>query len=478
MVRPLTSIRKNPRRSRNKAKNHMPDSTNPPAPIGPWVRRFFSAMDKAELPWAVLRGAEGLPDDTRYDIDLLVAPGVIDRAESLLHEAAAAENWKLIRIIDKYRYRCCLMISPGPHRRYVPVDLFGECLHRHVPMADSAYGLAVAKHNAGGVKVVPPGFGAAVALIKELARHPAFKENSRDEVKAGAAEDMESFRRAADGVLGPELCGRLAEAARSGNWGQVESLAPAIRDALRKHRSLASAEGLRFLKGALLHTIRPPMSAFVVMLGPDGSGKSTIADQVAERLYKRPFKICPRFEYQFRIVPELKRIKHAIARLLGKKPPSQPAIEPGTHGSGMNRDHPMLIGMAYVTYYAFDFILGHLTIRKLRSQGGAVMFARYFYDYHYQLGYRNVPRWYLRLLERLIPKPDLVIYLERDANEIFQDKPELDVEEISRQQNVIRRLVAERSHACTVDASCGIEGTVEEVRGRVERIFLSRHGIG
>ncbi|MDC0302591.1 hypothetical protein OAL23_00310 [bacterium] len=443
--------------------------------IEPLVRRFFDGMDAVSLRHAVLRGAGGLPDYTRYDIDLLVDSKELDRVEVVLNQACKKEGWTMIRIIDKFEYRCCLAISPGPFRRYLPIDLFGSCLHRFYPIANSEVGLDGRRRNESGVWIVPDGFGAAVCLLKELTRHPVFKVNSREETRCGVRDDPDSFRLAVGDILGDELCECLLKACQDGNWTGVEKLVPKIREKVSATRHRLSPDGIRFFLSTLQHTLFPSLNAFVVVLGPDGSGKSTIADRVAEDLYQKPYKICRRFEYQFRLLPEMKHIKARLARLIGRKVKPVRVIEPGTRGSGMTKNHPPLVGMFYVTYYALDFILGHILVKKLRGQGALLMFARYFFDYYYQRGYQKVPRWYLRFLEVFIPKPDLVISLERDPQAIYEGKPELDVAEIARQQDVIRELVLNRPNGMVLDASGGIESTVKMVREKVERVFLNRH---
>ena len=254
-------------------------------------------------------------------------------------------------------------------------------------------------------------------------------------------------------------------------------MVPEIRSRVESTRSLSSGDALSFFGSVLRHHLRAPMSGFVVLLGPDGSGKSTIADLVAGELYKNPFKICQRYEYNFRIIPELKQLKCVVARMLGRRFEKPDDVEPGVKGSGMNKDHSMLRGMVYVSYYAIDYFLGRLPLFKLRGQGAICLFARYFTDYYYQRGYGNVPRWYLRVIEGLLPQPDLILYLDRSAEEIYEGKPELDIEEIERQQNVLRELVAGRPHAELVDASNGVQATVDMVRERVMNRFLSRHGL-
>ena len=447
-------------------------------PIGPVLRRFFAALDAGGIEWAVLRGGEGLPDETRYDVDLMVRPEAINRGEALLREAAAGEGWAVVRIIDKFRYRCCLLISPGPARRYLPVDFFGGCHHRFYPIANWEAGLAGRERSPGGVYLVRPGFGAAVSLLKELTRHPVFKENSRAEVAAGARADGEAFRQAVGGILGGPLTERLLAACGAERWDEVEAMAPELRRQVHAGRSRMSGAALDFFAGNVRHHLFPRMSCLVVLLGPDGCGKSTIADAVAEELYHRPFKVCRRFEYQFRILPELKHLKRRLLRLAGRAaPPPPPAAVPGTPGSGMNPDHGTARGMLYVTYYALDFLLGRLLLRKLRGQGALLLFARYYHDYYFQRGYGNVPRWYLRALECLVPRPDLILALQREADEIHHGKPELSIEEIRRQQDLIGRMLAGRPDAAIIDASRGVASTIHEVCARIEGFLLSQHSI-
>lgn len=447
-------------------------------PIGPLLRRFFAALDAGGIEWAVLRGGDGLPDETRYDVDLMVRPESVGRGEALLREAAAAEGWAVVRIIDKFRYRCCLLISPGPCRRYLPVDFFGGCHHRFYPIADWEAGLAGRERSANGVYLVQPGFGAAVSLLKELTRHPVFKENSRAEVAAGARADGDAFRQAVDRILGRPLTERLLAACGAERWDEVEAMAPELRRRVHAGRSRFSLAAFVFFAGNVRHHMFPRMSCLVVLLGPDGCGKSTIADGVAKELYHQPFKVCRRFEYQFRILPELKHLRQRLLRLAGRATPAvPPPPEPGTPDSGMNPDHGAARGMLYVTYYALDFLLGRLLLRKLRGQGALMLFARYFHDYYFQRGYGNVPRWYLRALECLVPRPDLILALQRDADEIHHGKPELSIEEIRRQQDLIGRMLAGRPNAAVIDASPGVASTIHEVCARIEGFILSQHNI-
>ncbi|MCP5117473.1 MAG: hypothetical protein GY953_42160, partial [bacterium] len=86
--------------------------------------------------------------------------------------------------------------------------------------------------------------------------------------------------------------------------------------------------------------------------------------------------------------------------------------------------------------------------------------ARYFYDYYFQPGHRGTPRWVLRLAEFLVAKPDLVFFIDRDADNIYRDKPELTVPEIREQQKRIRCLLSRLPGATALDGDSGVEATV------------------
>ena len=116
-------------------------------------------------------------------------------------------------------------------------------------------------------------------------------------------------------------------------------------------------------------------------------------------------------------------------------------------------------------------------MKRIGAQSGLVVFARYFHDYRYQKGYRNVPKWFLDLLEVLVPSPDLIIYLNRDAKEIYAAKPELDLSEIQLQQRVIQDFLATRRNGLVIDASQGVDATVARVEESIIKKLFEKNGI-
>jgi thymidylate kinase len=109
-----------------------------------------------------------------------------------------------------------------------------------------------------------------------------------------------------------------------------------------------------------------------------------------------------------------------------------------------------------------------------RAFSGIVLADRYFFDYYYMLGYVNCPKWYLDVISVLVPKPDLLFALERPAEEIYAQKPELEVGEIKRQQQAIHNALSEKHYMRIIDASQGIDETVRRVSREIELWLVSQ----
>lgn len=110
-------------------------------------------------------------------------------------------------------------------------------------------------------------------------------------------------------------------------------------------------------------------------------------------------------------------------------------------------------------WYGLDYFLGRFRYRSFLKRE-AVVFARYVYDYRYQRAYSRMPRPLLSLMVYLSPTPDHVFTIDRDAERIFDAKPELTVEEIRRQQHCIVELLAGKPYFHILDGNYGVEETV------------------
>lgn len=205
----------------------------------------------------------------------------------------------------------------------------------------------------------------------------------------------------------------------------------------------------------MIHRSRFPVGFSVVFLGPDGSGKSTIAGLVLERVsgsfhggriqYWRPY-----------LFP-------AMGRLKLWNPSEEPAENPNPH------DHPqqnVIKSLLRFFYYFLDYIIGYpfkIYLQKVKKE--IIIFDRYYYDYlvdlhRYQF---NIPQWLPEFLLPLIPAPDLTIYLDAEPETLFERKQELSLPELTRQISSFRTLLPRLPQAYLVNTERPIDEIVRDI---------------
>ena len=194
--------------------------------------------------------------------------------------------------------------------------------------------------------------------------------------------------------------------------------------------------------------ISPP-ALFVAVMGPDGSGKSSV---IAE--YMRA--VSPAFAGTacFHLRPRLLRGSSAA----------------GTDNTDPHGQIPRgaLMSAAKLLFLWADYLLGYcLRVRPLLVRSTLVVFDRYYQDLlidarRFRYG---GPRWLARLVAKLIPMPDLMLVLDAPAHLLQARKQEVSAQESARQAEAYRAVAnspALRGHAVLVDAARPLEQVVHQ----------------
>ncbi len=201
----------------------------------------------------------------------------------------------------------------------------------------------------------------------------------------------------------------------------------------------------------------------IVILGPDGCGKTTIANELVHILSLKKVK-AKHSAMHFEILPKLKDL---VNPFLKNKIDS--SHEEGEYHAGMKaKPNSTLKGIVYVVWYALDYFLGHIRLWKSNRKKEITIFARYYYDYYFQRGHINTPHSVIRLFEFFIPQPTFIFTISRPAKDIFDLKPELSIDEIERQQKAIESLFKKRKNAFIIDGTSGIDATVKNIQNLIK----------
>ena len=185
--------------------------------------------------------------------------------------------------------------------------------------------------------------------------------------------------------------------------------------------------------------LRKSMTGRTVLLcGPDGTGKSTLAAGLVRSLAAtRPVK---HVHHRAPVLP--KRTVETVTRPHARPP------------------YARWLSLLKLGYLFVDVALGwRFQIRPFIRSGGWLVMERGWWDLavdprRYRL---DVPTSLIRQLGRLVPRPDLVLVLDAPVAAVLARKSELDGYELTRQMDLWRTVLPKRLKVVFLDATRSID---------------------
>jgi len=179
--------------------------------------------------------------------------------------------------------------------------------------------------------------------------------------------------------------------------------------------------------------------AFLVFLGPDGVGKTTLLRQLSASLIA--------------IFPE-QRIYRWRPGVFSNA--QRPVCLP--HSKPMRS---IWSSIAYLFFTCLDFTAGYwMTIRSMLARNDLVIFDRYYQDmlidpkrYRY-----TGPMWLVRAIDKIVPPRDIFfVVLDAEEQTILTRKQQLPIEEIRRQRAAYRHFAGSVPASVLVDTEQTVE---------------------
>lgn len=311
--------------------------------------------------------------------------------------------------------------------------------------------------NKHGVRQAHPIHEALIAWLTKLVWGGSFKDNYRPVILDVAKDYPGKFLEALEYAVGPSWGNRLLKLAQAGTPEVAVQWVKPLRRALfwRAFRR----EPLKTVNGWLKHWIAwicvhvsPPMP-WVAFLGLDGSGKTSVISEIVRVVNS---------SYWTRGI----RVEHWRPGLFLRNRNTGPVTDP--------HSKPPWGGIASAVKVLFlltDWWLGYwANLCHFRAEWRLLIFDRHFVDLlvdpkRYRYG---GPMWLARLVSRVIPKPDLFIFLDLPAEVAQARKPEVALDDARKLRGRYLELAGSLPNAHVVQAA----RPLQEVTAEVERIIL------
>ena len=403
-------------------------SSSPTDQVSALLDQIFLRLNQCDAPYALLR--QNRSADVRSDIDIGLLAHPIDTLDPIIRELEREERLIFVHRLHyeiPYGHHYILAL-PGQPGHFLHLDCLFDPLGVNRYCLSTPY-LLNGRTIRHGVPCISPDKEALHLLMKRIVKGRCTQTDS-DKFRAMyyssrllRAEVQRWFGTQGTADVAA-LFDRPPEALQTLLMSRLQGLL--WRRYLVRHPFL-------FMRRWLLHLVRVigrlrrPTGYFVIIVGPDGSGKSTIAAALGEQL-ERAFRNVWRFHWRPHLLPRLSG--HRAAPDARTDTPPEVSRYKG------------IVSLARFLYYWFDFVIGYWSQVYWRTaQTTLVIGERYYHDVivnPQRYGFA-VPAWLLRLASHCVPAPDLTVLLENRPEVIHERKPELSPDAITRQIGAFRR---------------------------------------
>lgn len=414
---------------------------------------LIRVFEEAAVPYCILSGYDGYPSEIGSDIDFMVPPEWLDRLPGLMATVARRSGGHLVQCLMHETTASFFVIArqEGPHVAYLHPDASTDYRRHGRLWLRAAEILPGRQRHANGFWVPAPADAFTYYLIKKIDKG-SLDDDQAMQLSRRFCEAPDAAAAALRNLLPPTGAKIVEQAARSGKWSAVRRALPLLRRALRgrseeqtlHERASQAAREVR----RTIERILSPSGLTIAVLGPDGSGKSSVAARVSAEL-AQAFR---RTRYQ-----------HLKPRLWAAKPSSTEAGAAAVTDPHAKPLRGRWLSTAKLFHFWATYVLGGLLqVFPARIRSTLLIFDRYYHDIladpcRYRYGGSLA---LAHKLGRYVPHPDLVFILDAPAELLQRRKKEVPFAESKRQRMVYLSLAREFANAHVIDAALPMERVV------------------
>ncbi len=428
---------------------------------------LFQELNKNKIQYCVCGNYQNLPEYTNHDIDIWTED--VEVFEELLFKISK-ENSYFLYLFNKTANGSNNFFYKETNEgfKFIRIDLLKECAWK------SFIPIIHASEFVEGKKIFSNFYIAEDYL--ETVMHFLYPLFNNGKVKSKYKDKIFSFRHEKKFInilrktLGKRNSDEILKKISLKNWEWIEKNIWRYKIGLIIKFFLCIQircfkQFYKFLESNIRRFFYPA-GLFIVFIGPDGSGKTTIIDHLLidfkemfvenkiKKFYWRPF-LLPRIAFFFKSFRSLK--------IGNKKEMHNESKNPEKNNK---KKIKMFLSFLKFFYYLTDFIFGRLKYQYAWSKGGAIVFDRYYYDnivYPNRFNF-NLPLGVLYFFSKFVKKPDLIFYLYCKPEILISRKKEFSKVEILEQMDKYENLISIFDNVCKIDTSQDKKETMKRIK--------------
>jgi len=421
------------------------------------LSKLFEILENEKIPYCILHSYQDLPEKVSSDVDICVETFDEKKLDEIVWKVSRLEGCKVVSKLYYDIPKGFYYVLSLESSQFLQLDFLND------PIGVNRYHfksteLLLIRRVQRGINISAQEIEAIYILVKKVIKKQFFK-NHQERLEGLYGESNQSINELIKKYFGPGKIQLLKQLLHVNDGKEKEFLLTELRKAFFTKQILLKPWKwpliIFYQTIRIIRRIKEPTGILVCVLSPDGGGKSSVSKAILERL-SGAFRKTDYIHWRPGFLPQ-------IRTLFSKSEAGNEFPITNPHGSKQRERTSSLLRWFY---YTLDYIIGYyLKILPMKIRTTAVVMDRYYYDVIVdpkRYGF-NLPKWLLKLPLRIIPKPDLTIYLDNGPEEFFKRKQELPVEELKRQVEVWREFISELPNAKIVTTDKPFDDVVNEV---------------
>lgn len=403
---------------------------------------LFESFNSQNIDYVIIHSYQYLPDRFDSDIDTAINVSNIKDAIKLLDSILAGTGWRVIQFWRHENYAADCVISND--EEFLQVDF---CTHYErngrvvMPVQELLEGKRIYKN----FYVPKPQTEFTYILVKKLLKK-FFSDGSKERLtalwEAMSEKEKLDVRNGLRRFIAEDQIGMILDYIASSRYDLID-LEAAHRE-LRKKTS-NTVDDLHYKVFDIkrrIERIVHPTGLFIVLLGVDGAGKTTIAESLKGR-YTTAFRRIDHYHSRVRVLKDISQLKKDAKPIDASDP------------HGKKQKSGKITSVIKFGYYFLDFLIGNVKITIAKIKSTLVLVERYYYDYsidkvRYNL---NLSDRFLSFFEHFILKPDIIFILTGDSKKLLERKHEITINEIDEQKKKLTDRFVNNPKAVFIDTT-------------------------
>lgn len=425
---------------------------------------IFDSFEKNNINYVILHSYQKLPEQFESDIDTAIDVDKIEDAIMLFDKALQNSGWKVIQYWRHENYAADCVISND--EEFLQVDF---CTHyeRNGRVVMPIKELVDGRKKYKNFYIPNEKTEFTYILLKKILKKN-FSEGSKEHLTFlwdslpidEKTEEKKSLRR----FLSDTSINNVIDHIEDKDFDGID-LAVLHKELLQNTSDFASnlyyfVFDAKRKADRILH----PTGLFVVLLGVDGAGKTTIAEQLINR-YVTAFRKIKHYHSRVRVLKDISQVKSNTTPIDASNPHSK------------KRKSGKIISVLKFGYYFLDFLIGNVIIQKSKIKSSLILVERYYYDYYFdKVRYNlNLSDGFLKFYGRFIKKPDVVFILTGNSKTLLERKHEITFEEIEEQKEKLRKAFENNEHAVFIDTTVNsVDDCVNQMLKKCNAVMRGR----